>query len=72
MDINLSDQEIDDICSGLRQHAAKARHLARMGLKVNFKPNGRPLVNRMHYNMVTGQAAAAANMPLPAAWSARR
>lgn len=52
MSADLSDSEIDDVCSGLRQNAAKVRFLQRMGLIVRRKPNGRPLVNRTHYNVV--------------------
>jgi len=43
---DLSDQEIDNICDGLTQNAARIRHLKRLGLTVRQKPNGRPLVNR--------------------------
>ena len=42
----LSDAEIDDMCAGLRQSAAKVRFLKRMGLHVERKPNGAPLVRR--------------------------
>lgn len=41
-----SDEEIDDLCAGLSQSAAKVRHLRRLGLKVDRKPNGRPLAWR--------------------------
>jgi len=51
---NLSDAEIDDICAPLTQNAAKIRHLKAMGLIVGQKPNGKPLVNRIHYDEVTG------------------
>ena len=50
---DLSDTEIDNICAGLFQNAAKVRYLQRMGLVVRQKPNGRPLVNRAHYDAVT-------------------
>lgn len=46
MTADLSDQEIDNICDGLTQNAARIRHLKRLGLTVRQKPNGRPLVNR--------------------------
>lgn len=46
--VHLTDAEVDAICDGLRQSAAKARFLAGLGLVVNFKPNGRPLVVRAH------------------------
>ncbi|MET3916213.1 hypothetical protein ABID97_002995 [Variovorax sp. OAS795] len=56
----LSDAEIDGICEGLgaNSHAAKCRRLASLGLRVNRKPNGRPLVVRSHAEAVlSGHAA---------------
>ncbi len=47
---DLTDDEVDQITAGLRQNAAKIRFLQSMGLTVRRKPNGRPLVNREHYN----------------------
>lgn len=55
---DLSDAEIDAICAGLVQNAAKVRHLQRLGLTVRQKPNGRPLVNRAHYDAVMCPAQA--------------
>lgn len=49
---DLEDFEIDSICAGLTQNAAKVRYLRRMGLTVRQKPNGKPLVNRAHYDAV--------------------
>lgn len=51
---DLTDLEIDEICAGLRQNAAKVRYLRSLGLQVARRPNGRPLVNRSHYNLVRG------------------
>ena len=51
-DADLTDAEIDRICDGLTQNAAKVRYLRGLGLTVQRKPNGRPLVNRAHYNAV--------------------
>ncbi len=51
---NLTDAEIDDICAGLVQPAAKVRFLVSLGLNVARKPNGAPLVNRAHYDRVMG------------------
>lgn len=51
---DLSDAEIDEICAGYRQNAAKVRFLQSLGLVVARKPNGRPLVNRRHYDTVRG------------------
>lgn len=50
---DLTDAEIDAICAGYVQNAAKIRFLRAMGLTVRTKPNGRPLVNRNHYDAVT-------------------
>jgi hypothetical protein len=60
---DLTDAEIDEICSGLRQNAAKARYLRELGLTVNTRPNGRPLVIRAHAEQVLAghRPAAAAN-----------
>jgi hypothetical protein len=54
---DLTDAEIDDICDGYRQSAAKVRFLRSMGLTVRRKPNGRPLVNRAHYIAVRSGGA---------------
>lgn len=51
---DLSDEEVDEICDGLSQNAAKVRFLQSLGLVVARKPNGRPLVNRKHYDAVRG------------------
>ncbi len=53
---DLTDVEIDQICAGLVQNAARVRYLRDMGLTVRQKPNGRPLVNRRHYDAVMGPA----------------
>lgn len=42
----LSDAEVDEMCDGLVQDAAKIRYLRGLGLRVDRKPNGRPLVWR--------------------------
>lgn len=54
---DLTDSEIDAICDGYVQNAAKIRYLRGLGLTVERKPNGRPLVNRSHYDAVRGQVA---------------
>jgi len=48
----LTDEEIDRICAGLTQNAAKVRYLQGLGLIVGRKPNGRPLVGRAHFEAV--------------------
>jgi hypothetical protein len=47
-----TDQEVDDMCAGLVNNAAKVRHLRAQGLTVTTKPNGRPLVMRAHAESV--------------------
>jgi hypothetical protein len=61
MTSDLTDSEIDSICDGYVQNAAKIRYLRGLGLTVERKPNGRPLVNRSHYDAVRGCAAAIEN-----------
>jgi hypothetical protein len=56
MHSDLTDAEIDNICAGYVQKAAMVRFLRSLGLTVRVKPNGRPLVNRNHYNAVLGCA----------------
>lgn len=56
MDADLPDDEVDRICDGLKQNAAKIRYLRSLGVEVKIKPSGRPLVNRAHYNAVRGGA----------------
>jgi hypothetical protein len=41
------DTEIDSMCAGLKQNAARVRFLERLGFVVKRKPNGRPLVARV-------------------------
>lgn len=47
---DLSDDEIDAICGGLTQNAAKVRFLQSLGLPVARRPNGRPLVWRTDWD----------------------
>lgn len=51
---DLTDTEIDEICDGYVQNAAKVRFLRSLGVTVARKPSGRPLVNRAHYEAVRG------------------
>jgi hypothetical protein len=59
---DLTNEEIDRICEGLRQNAAKVRYLRSLGLRVECRPNGRPLVARAEWErrLVTSQAVATA------------
>lgn len=62
----LSDDEIAQICDPLIAPAAQRRYLARLGLVVNRKPNGKPLVARAEFDRVlVGRApeATAQNAP---------
>jgi hypothetical protein len=51
---DLTDEEINHICAPLTQNAAKVRHLVSLKLIVAQAPDGRPLVNRAHYDAVRG------------------
>lgn len=62
----LTDAEVDDLCAGLVNDAAKVRHLRAQGLTVTRKPNGRPLVIRTHAEEVLS-----GRQPRPADASAR-
>lgn len=57
---DLTDEEVDALCAGLTQNAAKVRYLRRMGLRVERRPNGRPLVARAEWERIwaAGQRAA--------------
>lgn len=50
----LTDAEISGICDGVTVPGVQCRHLARLGLLVNRKPNGRPLVARSEFERVLG------------------
>lgn len=50
--VTLTDEEIDSICDGYVQNSAKIRYLRSLGLDVRIKPNGRPLVDRRHFDLV--------------------
>lgn len=57
----LSDAEVAQICDPLVSPAAQRRYLARLGLVVASKPNGRPLVARAEFDRVlVGRAPEAA------------
>lgn len=52
---DLTDQQVDAICEGLTQNAAKVRYLRGLGLRVDRRPNGRPLVARADWERVYAQ-----------------
>lgn len=54
---DLTDDEVKDVCAGLKQPAAQLRYLQRLGVSATRKPNGKVLVSRAHYE------AARARMP---------
>ena len=63
MSSDLTDDEVDSICGGYKQNAAKVRFLRSLGLEVARKPNGRPLVSREHYIAVRRGGQARAELP---------
>lgn len=54
---DLTDAEVDQICAGLVQNAAKIRYLKALGLRVERRPNGRPLVARAEWDRRTTGAS---------------
>ena len=60
---DLTDAEVDAICAGLSQNAAKCRYLRGLGLVVLRRPNGRPLVRRADWDRLGTSSATAANGP---------
>lgn len=53
----LTDDEIDGICAGLTQSAAKVRYLREvLKIPVERKPNGRPLVRRVDWDRLQPEA----------------
>ena len=69
--LEASNEQIDSLCEGLVQNAAKVRYLKRLGLHVERRPNGRPLVfladiERLHARRMSAAAqtqTTAANGP---------
>jgi hypothetical protein len=65
---DLTDDEVDEICAGLTQNAAKCRYLRSLGLRVERRPNGRPLVARAEWerrlvSQAGGSITGAGNSP---------
>lgn len=48
----LSDAEIAEMCAPLKSAASQKRFLRSLGLVVNEKPNGKPLIVRSHVEWV--------------------
>lgn len=61
----LTDAEIAGICDGVKMPSAQRRHLKRLGLHVEEKPNGRPLVARSEFERVLGAARLTAARQAP-------
>ena len=61
----LTDDEVSEICAPLKTGAAQARYLVKLGLHVERKPNGRPLVSRALLSTVltAGASTTPANGP---------
>jgi hypothetical protein len=49
---NLTDAEVLAICEPLKLGKAQCRYLARLGMKVEQKPNGKPLIARGEFERV--------------------
>jgi hypothetical protein len=49
----LTQEEIDSICAPLRQGRAQFRFLQSLGIQVETKPNGKPLVRRSEWDRRT-------------------
>ena len=73
---DLTQEEIDAICAGITQHAAQCRYLRSLGLWVERRPNGQPLVWRNHAEQVLSgrqaQATAANDTTPPPAPTGNR
>lgn len=54
--VNLTDDEIADICRPRTQGHAQIKYLRSLGLRVERRIDGTPLVNRAHYNTVMSGA----------------
>ncbi len=50
----LSDAEVAELCAPLTNGAAQVRYLQRIGLAVQRKPNGKPLLMRSELERVLG------------------
>lgn len=49
---NLTDAEVLAVCEPLKLGKAQCRYLARLGMKVAQKPNGKPLIARGEFERV--------------------
>lgn len=61
---HLTDTEVADICRPLVQHAARIRYLRALGLRVQRRPDGSPLVARSDWErLFAAQNGKPANGP---------
>lgn len=60
---DLTDAEVNQICAGLVQSAAQIRFLKSLGLRVDRRPNGRPLVSRSEWERRSTSTNKSANGP---------
>lgn len=68
-----SDAEVDELCAGLTQPAAMIKYLRGLGLRVDRKPNGRPLAWRPSAPAAQGGAPAEASIVVDLqGWAERR
>ncbi len=71
-----TDAELDEMCEGLTQDAARIRYLRGLGLRVDRKPNGKPLAWRPTDKPAPAPEAqnddAAPNIVALQAWSNRK
>ena len=66
MSLNLTREEIDEITDPLVQNSAKVRYLRGLGLTVQFRPDGAPLVCRENYLKIMGGQSESAPKDKPA------
>lgn len=65
----LSDEEVADITNPLTQGAARCRYFRKLGVKVDPRPNGQPLVGRAEFEAARLSKERSA-VPLPGAAAA--
>ncbi len=65
--LNLTESEIQEITGAVRR-TTQVKRLREMGITVIVRPDGRPLVARQHYLLITGSVSTkqkAADKPTP-------
>jgi hypothetical protein len=69
---HLTDAEIADMCKPLRQGAAQIRYLLSIGVPVDRRPDGRPLVLRNRLGRSAADASATVETANEPQWSRSR